>query len=274
MQCNYPPIQTAVIGDFQRTDFQRVIRHIREKTAAIYFDKLALFLQTDGLTHNYDLIFLLASNFSQYSPRDIQRLQMRWPFARIVMIASSLAEGERRTGWLPPDLIRCYWHQWETEVLPVFTSFCDRRLSTWGLPSSASDEERLLKTASAVDQAKSISAKSQPKTAVILADDPAMRELLVDWVTQKGFKAEVQRKPDFQSTTETVTETVEAAEILLDVTSEKFAETVAAVQFLKKNRLAATRLTVFYTGPRPDEIQLLAQAGADHIVAKPFFPPQ
>ena len=137
-------VQTAVIGDFQRNDFHQVIRDIRRNTVAIYFDNLALFWRANGLGQNYDLIFLLESSFLQYSHRDIQRLQARWPLARIVMVAGSLAEGERRTGWLPAELIRYYWHQWETEALPALTAFCDHRPSSWGLPLTASEEERLL----------------------------------------------------------------------------------------------------------------------------------
>ena len=136
-------VRVAVIGDFTRRDFRHVIRDIRAKTPAIFFDRLALFWQSDGLAQNYDLIFLLASGFAQYSQREIRQLQARWPLARIVMIAGSLTEGERRTGFLPPELIRYYWHQWETEALPALTAFCERRPSPWGLPLTASEEERL-----------------------------------------------------------------------------------------------------------------------------------
>ena len=267
MQCYHNPIQAAVIGDFQRNDFQSVVRLIREKTATIFFDTLALFQKTDGLAQNYELIFLLASSFDQYSSNDVRHLQARRPLARIVMIAGSLAEGEGRTGWLPPDLIRCYWYQWETEVLPVFTSFCDRQISPWGLPLTAPGEERILATATFMEHTKPIPNKSQKKVAVIIADDSAMRELLVDWVTQKGFRAEMWQATDFLATTASI----ETEEILFDVASENLAETVFVVQLLKNHRPSSTRLIVFYNSPRPDEIRQLNQAGADCIVAKPFF---
>jgi len=263
-------LQVAVIGDFCRNDFQKIVRDIRAKSAAIYFDNLALFLQADGLGQSYDLIVLLASGFAQYSPRDIQQLQNRLPYARIVMIAGSLAEGERRTGMLPPDLIRCYWHQWETEVLPVFTSFCENKSSVWGLPPTASDEERLLATVATIEKTQGLSIKSQQQTAVIVADDPAMRELLMDWATQKGYKTKGHRGTDFQS----IPEISDVAEILFDVISENFAETLATIQLLKRRPSSPTRLTVFYNSPRPDEIRQLAQAGADCVVSKPFLIPR
>ena len=249
---SFQSIQAAVVGDFFRNDFQKIVRDIREKTAAIYFDNLALFLQADGLGQSYDLIFLLASGFAQYSPSDIQQLQNRLPYARIVMIAGSLAEGERRTGSLPPDLIRCYWHQWETEVFHIFSSFCNRRHSAWGLPTTASDEERLLATAITIEKSQNQSKKSSQHKAVIVADDPAMREFLEDWSTQNGCEAE---------------------EILFDVLSEDFLKTLATVQLLKRHTPPPTRLTIFYNSPRPDEVRQLAQAGADDVVSKPFFLP-
>jgi len=259
----------AVIGDMVRSDFQNVIRCIRAKTAAIFFDNLALFLQTDGLTRNYDLIFLLESGFLQYSLRDIQRLQARWPLARIVMIAGSLAEGEGRTGWLPPELIRCSWHQWETEAAHEFAAFCEHRPASWGLPPTASDEERLGFKLRASDfglqKARFPMPAMLPKS-VILADDPAMREMLADWVTQEGFDV----TSTGQSHLREVMDAVVAGAVYFDVASEDFAETTATAQFLKK-RWPSACLTVFYNAPRSDEIRLLTQAGVNRVVAKPFF---
>ena len=259
----------AVVGDFHRDDFQNIIRDIREKTFTIYFDHLAVFLHANGLGQSYDLIFLLASSFSQYSPGSIQRLQNLWPLARIVMISGSLTEGERRTGMLPPDLIRCYCHQWEIEVLSVFTSFCDRRHSAWGLPLTATDEERLRATVVTLEKKQSLPINSQQKISVIIADDWAMRELLKDWTVQKGFTVESCRI----SEAKTICQTARATEVLFDVISEDFAETLATVKFLKKCNPSPTRLTVLYYSPRPEEIQQLTQAGADCIVPKPFFVP-
>jgi len=269
LKVSFQPIQVAVIGDFHRNDFQNFVRDIRGKTAAIYFDNLALFLQTNGLGQRYDLLFLLAYGCAQYSPSDIQQLQNRLLNTRIVLIAGSLTEGERRTGMLPPDMIRCYWHQWETEVQPVFTSFCDRRYSAWGLPLTASEEERLLAIATTIEKTRYQSKNSPLQTAVIVADDAEMQALLLDWTMQKGYHAEAHRWVDFKF----ISEIIATSEILFDVISEDFAETLAIVQLLKKRSLSSTRLTVFYNSPRPDEFQQLTQAGATRIVSKPFFLP-
>ena len=259
-------LSLAVIGDFGRSDFPNVVRDIRAKTAAICFDNLALFLCAGGLTQNYDLVFLLESGFMQYSSRDIRHLQSCYPLARIVMVAGSLAEGERRTGTLPPELIRYYWHQWETEALPAFMAFCNHCSSSWGLPTTTSEEERLGLVASC--ELRVASGEQHGHKYVIVADDPAMRELLVDWVTQQGFEAAAFGQFHFQESVDVVA----ANEIFFDVASENFAETLATVQFLKKQWPSA-RLTVLYTAPRTDETRMLTHSGANRIIAKPFFLP-
>ena len=261
-------ISTVVIGDFRRSEFHPIIRSIREKTATICFDNLALFRKTHGLGQNFDLIFLLASSFLQYSQRDLGHLRDSQPLARIILVAGSLTEGERRTGWLPSEVIHYYWHQWETEVLPVLAAFCEHRLSPLGLPLTASEEERLLVTTTSMVNMKSTPDKSL-QTAVIVADDPAMRELLSDWVAQQGFATRSFRQRDIEAEHGMDMPN----EVFFDVASENFAETIATVQLLKTYQTPQARLTVFYNSPRPDETQRLAQAGADRIIAKPFFLP-
>ncbi len=268
------PISVAVIGDFRRKEFETVVRQIHEITAAIYFDHVSLFWDSNRPGQNFDLIFLLASGFSEYKSGDIRDMQRRFPLAKIVMVAGALSEGERRTGNLPPELPRYYWHQWETEVRPAFASFCDRRDSPWGLPHTASDEERLLAIATTLELAKANSdmlpETSQTQSALIVADDPAMRLLLADWASQNGFKNVSQHGTNLPPSAETV----DADEILFDVASENFAETLAIVRTLKRHRPRSTRLTVFCTGPRPHEIEQLRQAGANRVLSKPFFLPR
>ena len=257
-------LTSAVIGDFCRSDFQSVIRDIRAKTATLCFDSLALLRQTDGPACRFDLIFLLESGISQYSRRDIRQLQTRRPLARIVMLAGSLAEGERRTGPLPPELIRYYWHQWETEALPDFTAFCNHRPSSWELPHTASEEERLNRVALC---ALRVASREKPASrSLIIADDPAMREMLVDWATQKGCEASSFKQFPFPQETDVDPPN----EVVFDIASENIAENLSTIRFVKKQWPAA-RLTVLYNAPRPDEIRQLTQAGATRVVAKPFF---
>lgn len=266
------PVRTAVIGDFRRDDFRVVVRRIREITAAAYFDDLPLFFQTAESGPEYDLIFLLASAFGQYFPREIARLQARHPMARFVMIAGSLAEGERRTGFTSLDVFRYYWHQWETEALPNFKAFCRRRNSAWSLPGCSSEEERLLKTAAFFGTQTYVAQQvvSNRQTALVLADDPAMREMLTDSISQAGFDAETLCLAQLAKYEAKITD-LSPARILLDVVSEHFPETLATVRFLRTYCPPSARLTVLYNAPRPDETRQLVQAGVRRVISKPFF---
>ena len=93
-----------------------------------------------------------------------------------------------------------------------------------------------------------------------------MQELLADWMMQHGFEVATFRQFHFKENIDVIT----PSEIIFDVTSENFAETIATVQLLK-NQWPSARLTVLYNAPRQDEIRQLTQAGTNRVVAKPFF---
>ena len=270
------PVRVAVVGDFRRNDFKNVICKIRETTESAYFDSLPLFFQTNGSAVNYDLIFLLASGFGQYFPREISQLYSLYPLAKIIMIAGSLTEGERRTGCVPPDLFRYYWHQWESDALPNFRAFCKHRPSAWGLPACSSDEQRILKTIGlpewqcCCEFQKLPVAENAHQTALIIADDAAMRDMLVDSMTQAGFDTEMLCLYQVTAMRAKI-ESLKPAKIMLDVSSENLPETLAVVRLLKGCCPETTRLVVLYNAPRPDEMQQLRHAGANRVISKPFF---
>jgi DNA-binding NarL/FixJ family response regulator len=91
-----------------------------------------------------DVIIIAQSYPGQFSHEAIDRLRRLAPLARVLGLLGSWCEGEMRSGDPWPAPIRVYWHQW----LPR----CERELgrmhrgqgSGWGLPITATDEERLL----------------------------------------------------------------------------------------------------------------------------------
>ena len=270
------PVRVAVVGDFRRNDFKNIICQIRENTEAVYFDSLPLFSQTNRLTANYDLIFLLASGFGQYFPQEISQLYSRQPLAKIIIIAGSLTEGERRTGYVPPDPFRYYWHQWESEALPNFRAFCKHRPSAWKLPACSSDEQRILKTfdlpklENYYEFQKSHLAENAHQTALVVADDAAMRDMIVDSMTQAGYDTETLCTYQVTAICAKI-EALKPAKIMLDVSSENLPETLAVVRSLKACCPLTMRLVVLYNAPRSDEMQQLRHAGANRVISKPFF---
>jgi hypothetical protein len=267
-------IRVAVVGNFRRNDFRAVVQEIGRVTPAVFFDDFSLFLQDSKLGQNFDLIFLLAASFGQYTSRDISRLQHHWPLTRIVMIAGSLAEGERRTGQLPPELLRYYWHQWQTEFMPSLTAFCELRPSPWELPHCSSDEARLLKFLTDFKPADSLAVCNQTKIAaqrraLIIAADSAMRDMLSDFAKQKNLTTTTTHPANFELCAPEFA--LPPSEIWFDVVSENFAETLGFVSRLRSRWPKPVPLTVFYNAPRPHEAEQLTQAGASRIISKPFL---
>ena len=91
-----------------------------------------------------DVIVVAQAFPGQFSHQAIERLRRLAPLARVLGRLGSWCEGETRTGKPWPGAIRIYWHQWPPR--------CDRELgrirrgesSAWGLPVTATEEERLL----------------------------------------------------------------------------------------------------------------------------------
>ncbi|MBN2294296.1 MAG: hypothetical protein JXM70_17845 [Pirellulales bacterium] len=91
-----------------------------------------------------ELIVVAQSFPDEFSIEAVDRLRRAAPLARLLGLMGSWCEGELRTGHPWPAVPRLYWHQ--------FPPQCDRELaklksgagSTWGLPVTAGDEERLL----------------------------------------------------------------------------------------------------------------------------------
>ena len=83
----------------------------------------------------------------QFSAAQIDRLRRLAPLARVLALLGSWCEGEMRTGRPWPSVIRVYWHQWlprwHQELSRLGRGLCP----TWGLPVTATEEERLLASA-------------------------------------------------------------------------------------------------------------------------------
>ena len=87
----------------------------------------------------------------RFSEHDVARLKQCAPLARVLGLLGSWCEGETRTGTAWPAAGRCYWYQWparfESELDRIGRGLCP----AWGLPETASPEERVLWTSTPSD---------------------------------------------------------------------------------------------------------------------------
>jgi CheY-like chemotaxis protein len=263
LQCH-----VAVIGNFRLHEFVHVVRDIGDKTNAIYFENIFTFLHGHENRRHYDLILLLESSFFQYSLCDFQKLQSLFPLTRIVLIAGSLAEGEKRTGNIPSNIFRYYWHQWSTEASQQLMTFCRNSVSVWNLPKTSTDEERLTKTLSTQKNRNRCQYSSE--RILIVASDPAMREFLAIFSQRNNSKVIAINSYGLEKYVENFN--VVPTEILFDVVDEDFDATLEIVKYLRQQwSVSATRLTLYYNAPRADEIRSFTDSGVQRVISKPFF---
>ena len=84
---------------------------------------------------------------AQFSSRVIDRLQRLAPLGRVLGLLGSWCEGEMRSGKPWPGAVRLYWHQWPPRCRRQIERIRRGECSAWGLPVTATEEERLLLTA-------------------------------------------------------------------------------------------------------------------------------
>jgi DNA-binding NarL/FixJ family response regulator len=80
----------------------------------------------------------------EFSAAAIDRLRSLAPLARVVGMLGPWCEGETRTGKPWPAAIRLYWHQWLPQADAELRRLAGGQTSSWSLPATASEEERLL----------------------------------------------------------------------------------------------------------------------------------
>jgi len=91
-----------------------------------------------------DLIVLAQAYPGQFPQPAVDRLRRLAPLARVVGLLGSWCEGEMRTGKPWPAAIRIYWHQWPPRCDHELNRLLQGLCPAWGLPVTATDEERLL----------------------------------------------------------------------------------------------------------------------------------
>jgi CheY-like chemotaxis protein len=138
-------ISILTVGNTRRPEFREARSSLEALGRVIWAEdapSAASRLATEGAPP--DLIVVAQAYPGQFAAESIDRLRRLAPLARVIGLLGSWCEGEVRTGEPWPGVIRVYWHQWlpraEQEIARLRHGSC----STWALPVTASEEERLL----------------------------------------------------------------------------------------------------------------------------------
>jgi CheY-like chemotaxis protein len=135
-------------------------------------------------------VIVVAQAFPGQVPHGtIDRLRRAAPLARIVGLLGSWCEGEMRSGAPWQGAVRTYWHHWPARGSRELHRLAAGQACAWGLPPTATEEERLL---------AGMAARWPRRNGVVViqAKSPEMADWLSAAVRQRGFATVWLRTPD------------------------------------------------------------------------------
>ena len=133
-----------LVGDIRRREFRdadAALERAGDVARAADVEAAVGLLDEGGVAP--DVIVVAQAQPGQFAPEAVDRLRRLAPLARVLGLLGSWCEGESRTGE-PWPAIRLYWHQWLPQCDRELGRLLDGRGSSWSLPATATDEERLL----------------------------------------------------------------------------------------------------------------------------------
>ena len=138
-------ISILLVGDCDRSEFteaRTVLGRMGRVTSFPEAESAASALNEADVAA--DVIVVAQAFPGEFSHAAIDRLRRLAPLARVLGLLGSWCEGEMRTGKPWPGAIRIYWHQWPPRCDQELGRMVRGESSAWGLPVTATEEERLL----------------------------------------------------------------------------------------------------------------------------------
>jgi hypothetical protein len=211
-----------------------------------------------------DLLVVAQSRPGQFHNDEIARLRRLAPLARVLALLGSWCEGETRTGKPWPASQRIYWYEWPARFCLDLDRFHGTACPSWGLPETATAEERLI-------GALSVSSSCRGFHIVVAGGCTHLAEALVEALQGEGFAARA--LPPFNLRTGPsqlgMQRVFPAHLVIWDGIQCDAAEADAL------RRLAAAvhpaPILALLDFPRVDGLRRAIAAGAAGVVAKPFL---
>ncbi len=202
-----------------------------------------------------DVIVIAQAFPQQFSHRDIDRLRRLAPLGRILVLLGSWCEGETRSGRPLPAAVRVYWHQWIAQGEREFKRLIQGQCPSWGLPVTATDEERLL-----------MSTEQSPTLGHGLVAIHARSVEMADWLSaacrRRGYSTVLVRPPQYAPIGGVVAAIFDGSD-LGGAELDQLRGLVAC--------LGNVPVVVLLDFPRIEDKRSAIAAGAAAVLAKPFF---
>ena len=202
-----------------------------------------------------DLIVLAESRPGQFSAASIDRARRLAPLARVWRILGSWCEGEQRSSRPPAGCASSYWHQWRERAQREFTRARKGRCPAWGLPLTATVDERALAAMEATREKRS-------GTIAIRARRPEAAAALADACRAEGYETHVVLDGE--------PIVVRGATALVWDTTVQGARDAGRVEQLRRATDGAPIIALLGF-PRPDDVCRALEAGVAAVISKPFL---
>jgi DNA-binding NarL/FixJ family response regulator len=273
-----PEISILLLGDCNRPEFSGARSTLESSGRVAYFaelDAAVRALETDQTSP--DVIVIAQSYPRQFSHQAIDRLRRLAPLSRILGLLGSWCEGEVRSGQPWPAAVRIYWHQWNCRASRELHRLVENGCPSWGLPLTATDEERLLQNTQQKHPAKS-------GLIAVHACESIMEDLLTSTCRMWGYSTVSVRPPhtmagdcpDFcASKNGTVPfgashyARIEGAVAAIFVGSTMHDEELDQLRHFI-NTIGQTPVIVLLDFPRIEDQHLALSAGAAAVMSKPL----
>jgi hypothetical protein len=138
-------VSILLIGNIERPEFQGVAEFMETLGQVHYFSEAESALKALEKCEIVSNLTVIAQAFpGEFSQQAIDRLREASPLSRMIALLGSWCEGEQRSGQPWPTVIRMYWHHGLHTIRREIRLLAQGDCPSWGLPLTASDEERLL----------------------------------------------------------------------------------------------------------------------------------
>ncbi|MBI3468929.1 MAG: hypothetical protein HY000_38485 [Planctomycetes bacterium] len=246
-----------LIGGSQSREFAAVRESLRGRRVADCPEIAAAIGMLAAGQQEPELIILLQAWPSEFDPAALEELRRRAPLARVVNILGSWCEGETRSGTPLAGTTRLYWHQWQAHCALDEIQMAAGVCPSWGLPVTATEEDRLLWAAEHPAPVFLDKGKELPIVG-ILSNQQATWEWLASACEQLGCRA-IWLRPD---------QVHERLSVILwgyagDPSEESQLSAVLASQ---SDRPPVLALVTF---PRAGDLQDLSRLGVTALIGKP-----
>ncbi|MBN2579419.1 MAG: response regulator transcription factor [Pirellulales bacterium] len=244
-----------VVGDEAQPEFAGPIARLARFGRVEVFADPERALGSLAVGHIVPELIVVAQSYpGQYPTEMLERLRGTAPLCRILALLGSWCEGELRSGQPWPSVVRLYWHQWSARAERELTRLARGECPSWGLPVTATDEERLQTLTGG-------SREGKPRFAAIFSRKRAHYEWLAAACRQRGWASvwiENLRQRHVQG----------VQVLLYDVSTD--VDPLPEIQECAR-RFHPAPITVLADFPRIEDVRRMHAAGAAAVLPKPVL---